>query len=44
MVVAVDGKTVKGFLTKEEYPLHILPAFCTKNRISLGNETVVGLG
>lgn len=41
-VIALDGKTVKGFLTKEGYPLHILTAFCTKNRISLGQETVAG--
>lgn len=39
-VIALDGKTVKGFLTKEGYPLHILTAFCTKNRMSLGQETV----
>jgi predicted transposase YbfD/YdcC len=41
-VIALDGKTVKGFLTKEGYPLHILTAFCTKNRMSLGEETVAG--
>ena len=41
-VIALDGKTVKGFLTKEGYPLHILTAFCTKNRMSLGEETVEG--
>lgn len=41
-VIALDVKTVKGFLTKDGYPLHILTAFCTKNRISLGRETVAG--
>ncbi len=41
-VVAIDGKTVKGFLTKEGYPLHILTAFCTENRMSLGQEIVDG--
>ncbi|WP_317174784.1 ISAs1 family transposase [Flavobacterium sp. HJJ] len=40
--MAIDGKTIKGFLTKESYPLHILTAFCTKNRMSLGEETVTG--
>ena len=41
-VIALDGKTVKGFLTQDGYPLHILTAFCTKNRMSLGEETVAG--
>jgi predicted transposase YbfD/YdcC len=41
-VIALDGKTIKGFITKEGYPLHILTAFCTKNRMSLGEETVAG--
>ncbi len=41
-MVAIDGKTVKGFLTKEGYPLHILTAFCTENRMSLGQEIVDG--
>jgi predicted transposase YbfD/YdcC len=39
-VIALDGKTIKGFLTKDGYPLHILTAFCTKNGMSLGEETV----
>jgi len=39
-VIAFDGKTIKGFLTEDGYPLHILTAFCTKNRMSLGEETV----
>jgi hypothetical protein len=41
-VIALDGKTIKGFLTQDGYPLHILTAFCTKNRMSLGEETVAG--
>lgn len=41
-VIALDGKTVKGFLTKDGYPLHILTAFCTTNSMSLGEETVAG--
>ena len=41
-VIALDGKTVKGFLTSDGYPLHILTAFCTKNKMSLGQETVAG--
>lgn len=41
-VIALDGKTVKGFLSKEGYPLHILTAFCTRNKMSLGQETVAG--
>ena len=41
-VIALDGKTIKGFVTKQGYPLHILTAFCTKNRMSLGQETVEG--
>jgi predicted transposase YbfD/YdcC len=41
-VIALDGKTVKGFLTQDGYPLHILTAFCTRNRMSLGEETVAG--
>lgn len=41
-VVALDGKTVKGYLTEDGYPLHILTAFCVNNRMSLGEETVAG--
>lgn len=41
-VVALDGKTVKGFLMDDGYPLHILTAFCTNNKMSLGEETVAG--
>lgn len=40
--IALDEKMVKLFLTKEGYPIHILTAFCTKNRMSLGQETVAG--
>jgi len=39
-VIALDGKTIKGFLTQDGYPLHILTAFCTQNRMSLGEETL----
>jgi hypothetical protein len=33
-IIALDGKTLKRFLTKEGYPLHIRTAFCAKNRMS----------
>lgn len=41
-LVSLDGKTVRGFLDKDGYPLHILTAFCEKNRMSLGEEVVQG--
>lgn len=41
-VIALDGKTIKGFLTEDGYPLHILTAFCTSNKMSLGEESVAG--
>lgn len=41
-VIALDGKSVKGFTTKDGYPLHILTAFCTQNKMSLGQEIVEG--
>jgi predicted transposase YbfD/YdcC len=41
-VVAIDGKTVRGSISKDGYPLHILTAFCTANKMSLGEETVSG--
>lgn len=41
-VIAIDGKTVKGFLNQEGYPMHILTAFCANNRMSLGQESVDG--
>jgi predicted transposase YbfD/YdcC len=40
--VALDGKTVKGYLTQDGFPLHILTAFCVNNKMSLGEETVAG--
>jgi predicted transposase YbfD/YdcC len=40
-VVAIDGKTVRGVASQfGESPLHIVSAFCTKNRLTLGQETV----
>jgi len=39
-VVAIDGKTVKGYLAEDGYPLHILSAFCTANSLMLGQEIV----
>ena len=41
-VIAIDGKTIKGFVSTDGYPLHILTAFCTKNKMSLGEENVKG--
>lgn len=40
-LVALDGKTVRGFLNQEGY-LHILTAFCSENKMSLGEELVQG--
>jgi predicted transposase YbfD/YdcC len=40
-VVAIDGKTVRGAASKNnKYPLHIVSAFCAKNRLCLGQQTV----
>ena len=40
-VVAIDGKTVRGVASQfGESPLHIVSAFCTQNRLTLGQETV----
>ena len=40
-VVAIDGKTVRGVASKfGDDPLHIVSAFCTNNRLTLGQETV----
>jgi hypothetical protein len=39
-IIALDGKTVKEFLAEDGYPLRILTAFCTKNKMSLGEKTV----
>jgi predicted transposase YbfD/YdcC len=36
-VVAIDGKTVRGAASKgNKFPLHIVSAFCTSNRLCLG--------
>ena len=37
-VVAIDGKTIKGFVGQTGCPLHIITAFCTSNSMSLGQE------
>jgi predicted transposase YbfD/YdcC len=40
-VVSFDGKTIRGVgSNSRKYPIHIVTAFCTKNRISLGQESV----
>lgn len=39
-VIALDGKTVRGVASKGKYPIHIVSAFCTKNRLSLAQQTV----
>lgn len=40
-VIALDGKTVRGVgSTSKKYPIHIVTAFCTKNKLSLAQETV----
>src|SRR5699024_11127857 len=40
-VVAIDGKTVRGAASKSnKFPLHIVSAFCTKNRLCLGQQAV----
>lgn len=40
-VVALDGKTVRGAASKgNKFPLHIVTAFCTKNRLCLGQQSV----
>jgi len=41
-LVSLDEKTVRGFLDKDGYPLHILTSFCNKNQMTLGEETVQG--
>jgi len=39
-VVAIDGKTVRGAASKGgKFPLHIVSAFCTKNRLCLGQRS-----
>lgn len=40
-VVALDGKTVRGIGSRvRKYPIHIVSAFCSKNLLSLAQETV----
>lgn len=40
-VIALDGKTVRGVgSNSRKYPIHIVSAFCTRNRLSLAQETV----
>ena len=40
-IVAFDGKTIRGVSSNSrKFPLHIVTAFCAKNRICLGQETV----
>ena len=40
-VVAIDGKTVRGAASKgNKFPLHIVTAFCAKNRLCLGQQAV----
>ena len=44
-VVAIDGKTVRGAASKgNKFPLHIVTAFCTKNRLCLGQQAVAEKG
>jgi predicted transposase YbfD/YdcC len=39
-VVAIDGKTVRGAASKgSKFPLHIVSAFCAKNRLCLGQRS-----
>lgn len=41
-VVAIDGKTIRGAASKgNKFPLHIVTAFCTKNRLSIGQQSVI---
>lgn len=44
-VVAIDGKTIRGLASQgNKFPLHIVTAFCTKNRLTLGQQAVPGKG
>jgi predicted transposase YbfD/YdcC len=44
-VVAIDGKTVRGAASKgNKFPLHIVTAFCTRNRLCLGQLAVAEKG
>lgn len=41
-IVAIDGKTIRGAVSKvNKFPLHIVTAFCTKNRLTLGQQSVI---
>lgn len=40
-VVVIDGKTIRGAASKgNKFPLHIVSAFCTKNRLCLRQQAV----
>jgi transposase DDE domain len=39
-LISLDGKTIKGSSDEDGHPLHILTAFCQKNKMSLGEELV----
>lgn len=40
-VVALDGKTIRGAgSNSRKHPIHIVTAFCSKNHLSLAQETV----
>lgn len=40
-VVAFDGKTIRGTASMgSSFPLHIVTAFCTKNKLTLGQQSV----
>ena len=39
-LIYLDGKTIKGSSDEDGHPLHILTAFCQKNKMSLGEELV----
>lgn len=41
-LISLDGKTVRGFIDQEGYPLHIITAFCNENKMTLGEEVVQG--
>lgn len=41
-VVAIDGKTIRGAASQgNKFPLHIVTAFCAKNRLTLGQQSVI---
>lgn len=39
-LIAIDGKTVRGAASNKDGILHILSAFCHKNRLTIGQELV----